>query len=139
MKKSKFPRVFMVPNRKIDDQYYLCNNVEDILASALESFNTLRDMSLIYDMEEPDPDRYGEVTDEMIENAPSQEVRSALNITKMKRDDWLSGSTWNSNSLKREQYMYNFFVDAKKGNAKAAYQYLTELELFKEIDLNRHG
>lgn len=129
----------MVPNRKIDDQYYLCNNVEDILASALESFNTLRDMSLIYDMEEPDPDRYGEVTDEMIENAPSQEVRSALNITKMKRDDWLSGSTWNSNSLKREQYMYNFFVDAKKGNAKAAYQYLTELELFKEIDLNRHG
>ena len=136
---KNYPKVYKVPNRKIDDQYYLCNNVEDILNSALDAYKTLMDMSLLFEMERPDPDKYGEVTDEMIKNAPSYEVKDALEKTKQKRETWLNGSTWDTKSLKREQYMYNLFVEAQKGSRKAAYHYLHDLGLFEEINLIKYG
>lgn len=134
----KYPRVFKVANRKVDDQYHLCNNTEDILNAALQEFKSLRDLRLIWDQENPDPNRYGEVTDEMIDNAVSEEVGSALRSTRIKREQWLEGSPWNRKSLKYAQRIYSYFRDAEKGDRTAAYHYLTENELMTEIALNRH-
>lgn len=136
--KPKYPRVFKVANRKVDDQYHLCNNTEDILNAALQEYNSLRELHLLWDQEKPDPDRYGNVTDEMIDNAPSAEVESALRSTRIKREQWLDGSPWERKSLKYAQRMYSFFRDAEKGDRTAAYHYLTETELMTEITLNRH-
>ena len=133
-----YPRLFKIPNRKIDDQYYLCHNVEDVLNAAIEGYNTLREMGLLYEMEKPDPDRYGEVTDEMIENAPSDLVREALRKTKNLRYEWLSGNhPWDGKSLEHHQRLYSLFLEAEKGNKKAAYNYLKDMELMNEIDYNQ--
>lgn len=136
---NKYPRVFKVENRKIDDQYHLCNNTEDILDAALEEFITLREMSLIWDQEKPNPDRFGEVTDEMIDNAVSSEVESALRSTKIRREQWLNGSAWERTSLKYQQRIYSYFKSAESGNRNGAYHYLTETGIMTEINLNRHG
>lgn len=131
-----FPTVYVIENRKIDDQYYLCNSNEDIKQAALDGFETLHDMSLLYPMEQPDPERYGEVTDEMIENAPSYEVKSALEKTKQNRETWLNGSTWDKNSLQRQQHLYSLYKAAKTGSGGSAYHYLLELGVMREINLN---
>lgn len=133
-----YPKLFKVPNRKIDDQYYYCRNLDDVLKASKESFKTLHDMSLLYPMEKPDPDRFGEVTDEMIENAPSTEVEEALRDTRERRDRWLSGSAWTTGSLKYEQRLWDLYLSAKNGNGNAAFIYLYELECLIELDFTSY-
>jgi len=92
-------------------------------------------MGLLYDMDLPDENMYGEVTDEMIDNAPSSEVRSALERCRKNREVWLRGS-WSK--FNQENEYYHFYMEAEKGNKRGAYSYLREAtKSLEELDISR--
>lgn len=97
--------------------YFVIHSKEELINTLAYLFDNFI-LNIIEKAEKPDIDKYGEVTDEMIDNAPSKIVKMALLETKEKRDKWLNGSSWVDSSYKYHLKYYHDYNKALNGSQK---------------------
>lgn len=125
----KYPVILQVSERHQDDWFYICENEEELKQSALDVFQSLE--GRLYE-EEPKKDKYPEISQEYIDNAPER-VKDDLRDIRKKRDKWLDQSHWHG-TYRQAKHFYDMYHSAKQGNGKSALRYL---EHYRYIQTHR--
>lgn len=115
----EYPVILQISERHQDDWFYICNNPTELKQASLDAFKVLE--GRIYE-EEPQKDRYPEVTQEYIENAPKP-VQQDLRDIKEKRERWLAETGW-TGTYRQAKHFYELYQSAKNGDGKSALRYL---------------
>lgn len=117
------------------NEYYLCNddNSEKFKVAKL-IYDKLRDEEKLKDIHPPDPNKFKGITQDMIDDAPTESIKNSLTRVQEMRDEWINGDVEDKFSFEYNKYLYKLFLESEGGINSSAYHLLSQLGLIEVIE-----
>lgn len=131
---KKYPLLAYTEHPRIGEPaYFLIKSKDELFELSINIFEAYDTETNLFEFisKKPDIDKYPEISNELIEMAPDDDIKIILERKRDDRNHWLS-DTLNLNNLvwnyKTYEYLYNLYTSASNGKGESAYLLLTHLE-----------